>query len=87
MTVLKALPFDLAWGTNVHAKVVATNIYGNSAQSDVGNGAIITTNPDAPINIIEYYADRSPTTLGLTWEQAPFNGGALIIDYRINIAV
>ena len=55
--------------------------------SDVGNGAIITTYPDKPINFIEFYPDRSPTTLGFTWEQAPFNGGAIIEDYRISIAV
>jgi hypothetical protein len=87
VTELKALPFDLPWGTNVHAKVVATNLYGDSAESVVGNGAIITTFPDPPINFIEYYPDRSPTTLGFTWSQAPFDGGAVIEDYRINIAV
>lgn len=87
VTVLKAQPFALEWGTNVHVKVVATNKYGDSGESPVGNGAIITTTPDPPINLIEYYPDRSPTTLGLKWQQAPFNGGAVIIDYRVSIAV
>lgn len=68
VTVLKALPFELDWGTNVHAKIVATNIYGNSGESDVGNGAIITTTPDPPVKLVEYYPDRSPTTLGFRWE-------------------
>jgi len=46
----------------------ATNSEGDSVMSDVGNGAIITTYPDKPINFIEFYPDRSPTTLGFTWE-------------------
>jgi hypothetical protein len=36
--------------------------------SDVGNGAIITTYPDPPINLIEYYLDRDTGVLGMTWE-------------------
>jgi hypothetical protein len=87
VTALKAAPFSLPWGTNVHAKIVASNVYGDSAESVPGNGAYITTNPDPPINMIERYSDRSPTTLGLTWEPATFTGGDVIIDYRINIAV
>jgi len=30
VTFLRASPFSLAWGTSVYAKVIATNIYGNS---------------------------------------------------------
>lgn len=81
--LLKAAPFELPWGTDVHAKITAWNFYGNYGASEVGNGAIITTFPDQPINLIEYYNDRDPTTLGLVWEQAPFNGGAVIEDYRV----
>lgn len=56
VAVLKASPFELPWGSNVHAKVVAWNTYGNYGESEVGNGAIITTNPDPPINLAENYA-------------------------------
>jgi hypothetical protein len=31
--------------------VTAINIIGSSPQSDEGNGAIILTNPDAPLNL------------------------------------
>jgi hypothetical protein len=48
---------------------------------------MITTSPDAPINLIEVYASRDPTTIGLVWEAATFTGGDVIIDYRVNIAV
>jgi hypothetical protein len=30
VTVLKAAPFNLPWGSDVYAKVLATNIYGSS---------------------------------------------------------
>ena len=56
MTVLRSAPFNLEWGTNVHATVVATNVYGDSATSNPGNGAIITTFPDPPINFVENYS-------------------------------
>jgi len=70
----------------VFAKVTAYNIYGNSIESDAGNGAVITTTPDPPINLAEVYAQRTKSTLGLSWSLAPFTGGDVIIDYRISIA-
>jgi hypothetical protein len=87
VTTLRAAPFTLAWGDHVYAKVFATNIYGNSDFSLPGNGAMITTNPDRPINLLEVYASRAPTTIGLIWEPAAFTGGDIIIDYRVSIAV
>lgn len=44
------------------------------------------TTPDVPINLVEDYSQRTKSTLGLVWEEAPFNGGAVIIDYRVSIA-
>jgi hypothetical protein len=83
---LRASPFSLEWGSSVYAKVVAINSYGNSLVSNEGNGAIITTTPDAPINLTENTLIRTKSTIGLTWSQAAFNGGAIVIDYRISIA-
>jgi hypothetical protein len=86
VTALRSSPYSLEWGASVFAKVFATNNYGNSLVSDPGNGAIITTTPDHPINLAEAPTQRTKSTLGLTWSQAPFTGGAVIIDYRISIA-
>jgi hypothetical protein len=86
VTTLRTTPFSLAWGSNVYAKVIATNSYGNSIESVKGNGAIITTIPDVPTSVVEVYADRTKSTLGLTWTAPVFTGGDVIIDYRINIA-
>ena len=41
-------PFSLEWGSSIYAKIIATNVIGNSLISDAGNGAVILTSPDAP---------------------------------------
>jgi hypothetical protein len=56
VTVLRAAPFSLDWGDSAFAKVIATNIYGDSLESLEGNGAYITTNPDQPTNLVEDYS-------------------------------
>jgi hypothetical protein len=86
VSVIRTSPYNLAWGTSVYAKVIATNIYGNSVESAAGNGAVITTTPDAPINLAENTSFRTKSTIGLTWSKADFIGGAEIIDYRISIS-
>jgi hypothetical protein len=86
VAALKAEPFSLDWGTSVFAKVVAVNQYGDSVESEAGNGAVITTTPDVPTNVAEVYEQRTKSTLGLSWVAPVFTGGAVIEDYRINIA-
>jgi hypothetical protein len=87
VTVFRTAPYSFEWGSSIYAKVIATNIYGDSVESNEGNGAVITTTPDAPINLVEVYEQRTKSTIGLTWEAASFIGGAVIEDYRINIAI
>jgi hypothetical protein len=86
VTALRTTPYSLEWGSSIYAKVIATNTYGDSIESLEGNGAIITTTPDVPTSVIEVYASRTKSTLGLTWTSPVFTGGDVIIDYRINIA-
>lgn len=68
VTVFRTEPYSLPWGSSVYAKVIAKNIYGNSVESDEGNGAIIVTTPDAPINLAEDYSQRTKSQLAITWE-------------------
>lgn len=84
VTVLRTTPYSLDWGTSIYAKLIAINAYGDSLESDEGNGAIITTTPDEPTNLVEDYAQRTKSTLGLSWTAPVFTGGAVIDDYRIN---
>jgi hypothetical protein len=53
--------FNLAWGSSVYAKVLAYNDYGDSIESDDGNGAILVTEPDAPVNLVENILLRGVT--------------------------
>ena len=46
-----AAPFSLNWGSSVFATIQTINIVGNSDVSEPGNGAILITNPDAPVNL------------------------------------
>jgi hypothetical protein len=62
---LIAAPFSLDWGASVYAKVIATNIKGDSLESDAGNGAIIITSPDSPANLAEDSSIRDYTSIGL----------------------
>jgi hypothetical protein len=48
---LIANPYNLGWGQGVYAKVSALNIVGESDRSAEGNGAMILTSPDKPINL------------------------------------
>jgi len=81
VTLLRATPFSLEWGSSVYAKVVATNSYGASLVSSEGNGAVITTAPDAPISLAEDVSLKTKSSISLTWSPAAFTGGAVIIDY------
>lgn len=65
MLTFKASPYLIDWGAGVYAQVKALNIYGPSVASDAGNGGVIITNPDAPVDFIEDYSMRTATILGL----------------------
>jgi hypothetical protein len=64
---LKTTPWEIAWGSSVWVKIVAINIYGESAESTPGNGAIIITYPDAPVSLEEIYSMRTKTSLTILW--------------------
>ena len=49
VSVLRAAPFSLPWGSPVYATVIANNIYGASLESLPGSGGRIITYPDPPI--------------------------------------
>lgn len=83
--VLNAEPFNIDWGQSVYAKVSASNTYGSSEFSEPGNGGVILTNPDAPVNLAEDLSGRSQNSIAFTWSQGALNGGASVIDYRIHM--
>lgn len=80
---LKAEPYLLAWGSSVYARVLATNNLGDSLVSDAGNGAIILTYPDAPVDLMNDEQQTSGTQISLVWTEGTSSGGTAVLDYTI----
>jgi hypothetical protein len=81
----RTAPFGLDWGASIFAKLVAINIYDDSLESAEANGALITTFPDPPTNLLEVYSERSKSTLGIEWTAPVFTGGVAVDDYQISL--
>lgn len=81
--MIQATPFNLLQGNSVYAKLVATNQFGTSLESSVGNGALICLVPSAPQNLVNVAAVTSYSVIGLQWEACLNNGGDLVIDYDV----
>jgi hypothetical protein len=76
-------PYYLTWGSSIYAKVIAKNIIGNSVESLAGNGAIILTYPDVPINLANVPSVTKSSQIGILWNEGTQNGGSSVIDYTI----
>jgi hypothetical protein len=81
--VLRAEPFSIEWGESIWVKVGANNIIGAGPLSVEGNGAVMLTTPDPPINLSNVPALTSSSQIGLSWEPSPNDGGAEVIDYTL----
>ena len=81
--VLIAAPFNILWGSSIYATVTATNLFGNSLVSTVGNGALILTIPDAPLNLSNVPSITSGYQIGLIWTKGQAEGGTPVFEYRI----
>ena len=55
----------MVFGDSVFARVTAINYYGESIESDFGNGAIILLVPDAPINLVDVPSITTAYVIGL----------------------
>lgn len=80
---LTAAPYSLSFGNSIFAKVVAINYYGESDESDAGNGAIILLVPTPPVGLADNTAITTAYVIGFTWNDGVSSGGSPIIDYRI----
>jgi hypothetical protein len=59
INILRSSPLSHDWGSSITAIIKAINLYGESDFSDPGNGAVILTYPDAPIDLIEDIVPKS----------------------------
>ena len=67
LSVLEAAPFNLIEGDHVYVKVTASNVYGESEFSAVGNGATIWVVPDAPTFFTNNAGVTNAFEIGLLW--------------------
>lgn len=44
-------PYSLVLNEEIYAKIIATNVYGDSPFSSRGNSGLTKLDPDAPINL------------------------------------
>lgn len=79
-------PYDLPWGSSIYAILSATNIVGESLFSVEGNGAVILTNPDRPVNLQNEPTITKASQIGVSWDEGAANGGSVVIDYYISYA-
>ena len=84
-TILREAPFNLLWGDNIIAKVVAINSYGNSDESQQGSGAVIITKPGAPTSLSEDSSLRTAASIKLNWIEPTIVGGTKILDYKVTL--
>lgn len=68
----------------MYAKIVAINIYGESAQSVDGNGAVMIIVPDAPINLKNDPSVTNRYKIKFSWEPGFSDGGTPVLDYRVS---
>lgn len=87
IATLLASPYNIDGGDSIWAKLVATNVYGDSEQSFEGNGAYYTRIPDSPINLQEDRTDKTSSTLKVTWTDGPNDGGLSLLDYKVKMRV
>lgn len=84
ISTLRSTPYSLPWGSSIQVKLTTTNAVGTSDYSLVGNGAIILTNPDRPVNLQNNPAETSSNQVGIQWEDGSADGGSPVIDYRVS---
>jgi len=80
-------PFNLVIGDHIYVKVIAVNAFGESINSNVGDGAEVLSVPDAPVNVINVIEVTNAEAIGLSWEDGVSDGGTSIIDYEIFYAL
>ena len=83
MASLEAAPFSLSLGATIDVKIIAVNIYGDSAISQVGSGATLVYVPDKPINIANMPEVTNALRIGVKWDDGPSDNGRSIIDYTV----
>jgi len=52
----------------IYAYIIATNFYGDSIQSELGNGGLVKLIPDAPVNLTNDPTVTDAYFIRFTWD-------------------
>lgn len=83
LSTLTSTPYSLLKGYSINAYIVATNAYGSSTPSSLGNGGVIVLVTNAPILLVNDPTVTSRSVIKFTWTAPISNGGSSILDYTI----
>jgi hypothetical protein len=83
LTTLTASPFNLVQNETISVKIIATNNYGDSANSTVGTGGAIILVPSAPTGLTNNVTYTNSQTIVFNFNQGTSNGGSTILYYNI----
>lgn len=84
LATLSASPYDLLQGDSIWAKLTATNSYGTSLVSEVGNGDVMVVVPDAPLLLRDNVDVTTAYVMGMLWTDGTNDGGKPVIDYVVS---
>lgn len=84
LLILQAAPYNWVRGDSIFAKISASNVWGESALSNSGNGAIVVTIPSPPINLLNNASVTTDTKIGFSWSDGIQTGGKPITEYRVS---
>lgn len=73
----------LEQGEEVYAKIISINVYGDSVESDAGNGAVIWIEPEAPHTLTNDPTTTIDTTIKFTWTAGANDGGNSVSGHTI----
>ena len=80
---MKASPFNLSNSDKVNATVISINLLGDSDVSNVGNGAIIVTTPEAPTNLVKDHSLTTTNQVSFAWSAPEDDSGSSILGYSV----
>lgn len=83
LSTLTSTPYSLLKGYSINAYIVATNAYGSSTPSSLGNGGVIVLVTNSPILLVNDPTVTSRSVIKFTWTAPISNGGSSILDYTI----
>jgi hypothetical protein len=83
LATLTASPYSLIQDEEIHAMIIATNAYGDSAFSVDGFGGVIKLVPDAPVSLTNDGTTTDDTTIRFTWSAGTDDGGDTVLYYNV----